>query len=357
MTCRIVQRRRGATTELHLTTTPSPGRSVFVETADALREHGARILLERVFAQADDPAGLSRERAAAYRELEDGVPPTWLASPEGRDGAVAAVQVYAVSGGTPPVAVGGHARVLRDPEAGLVTVSALAAPQPGGVADQCAAVFNDLPIVLERAGTSLMRAARTWVWIDPIHRFYRDLNQARNRCFVERGLIGPDRRPVHLPASTGIGLRPLAGNIALEAIAPLGGPGPRPLSAAGNQECALGYGSAFSRAASLLTPGGETHFVSGTAAIDAAGETVAVGDAEGQVVSTIENVRAVLRDLSADEKDIAQGVAYCVDPEVVEVWRRRDPGWPLAVVLADICRDNLLFEIEVTACPGGTSLS
>jgi enamine deaminase RidA (YjgF/YER057c/UK114 family) len=201
-------------------------------------------------------------------------------------------------------------------------------------------------------GTSMTRIARTWLWIDPIYTWYRDLNKARNICFSQQGLIAADGRPVHLPASTGIGLHPVLGDISLEAIATIDGPSPTTLAAGGKQNCALDYGSAFSRAATLRTPSGDTCYVSGTAAIDAAGKTVFLGDREGQVVDTIRNVRAVLKQLAVTEADVVQGVAYCIDSQVVDIWNRLNPGWPLAVVLADICRDDLLFEIELAACPG-----
>lgn len=352
MTCTIYERSQGGATEYHLTAVPESGVSVFAEVAYVLRRHGARLLHERVFVQSDDVAALAKARADAYGDLDDGVPATWLRAPAGRHGPIAAVQVHAVAGTAAPTTCNGHSRILRHPGASLVTVSALTAEHAGGVPQQVRQVFDEVGSHLAHMGASMDRIARTWLWLDPIYTWYRDLNQERNACFARQGLIAADGRPIHLPASTGIGLHPLRGDIALEAIATIDGPSPTTLAAGGKQNCALNYGSAFSRAATLRTPSGDTCYVSGTAAIDAAGKTVFLGDREGQVADTIRNVRAVLGQLGVSEADVVQGVAYCIDPEVVAIWKRLNPGWSLAVVLADICRDDLLFEIECAACPG-----
>ena len=57
--------------------------------------------------------------------------------------------------------------------------------------------------------------------------------------------------------------------------------------------------------------------------------------------------------LGADTEVVA-AIAYCRTPEVEDAWRdvRPDVPWPLITLRADVCRDNLLFEIEATACPG-----
>lgn len=47
-------------------------------------------------------------------------------------------------------------------------------------------------------------------------------------------------------------------------------------------------------------------------------------------------------------------MAYCATPAVAEHFAAeyRDAlGWPVLAILVDVCRSDLLFEIEVTACP------
>ena len=349
-------RQTGDVTEHYVTVIPDLAADVgaaFMAVASVLQCHGARILQERVFFQSSDQPSLAVARRAAYGELDDGVEPTWLGCPAGRSGPFAAVQVHAISGGQPPRVYGGGIRVLDHPGAGLVTLSALRASAQASVAYECQTVFDQAVAGLAALGVSLDRVARTWLWLDPIYAGYADLNRVRNGCFRTHGLIAADGASLHLPASTGIGLRPVGGSIfALEAIAPTTGVRPKTLAVAGNQRSAFGYGSAFSRAACLPTPSGATWYVSGTAAIDAEGRTVAEGDICRQVSLTIANVQAVLRDIGCEAADIVQGVAYCLNPAVETAWLAVAPSWPLAVVQADICRSNLLFEIELAVCPG-----
>ena len=100
-------------------------------------------------------------------------------------------------------------------------------------------------------------------------------------------------------------------------------------------------------------PAGETVFVSGTASIDAGGATTHVGDAAGQIHATIENVRAVLREMQCRDDDVVQVIAYCKTTEVEKVFNsiKDKLAWPWITVICDICRPDLLFEIEATAMP------
>lgn len=352
MPCTIMQCGEGDAAEFHVTATPGAGTDLFAEVAAALRQQGARILQERIFIQSAAIADCRDRRQAVYGDLDDGIEPTWLQAPAGRSGPLAAISVHAVSDHHPMTVVGRHLRILNHPAAGLVTVSGLDAATSPNVATQIRDLWTLLATELGQAGIGLDRLARTWLWLDPMATWYGELNQARNACFRSHGLIAADGRPVHLPASTGIGLRPQRGNIAVDAIAALHGPGPTLFAAGGRQDCALGYGSAFSRAAQVRTPSGLTLFISGTAAIDAAGRTLYVGDREGQVRETIRCVQAILAQTGGRAEEIVQGVAYGVDEAVLALWNRYNPGWELVPVLADICREDLLFEIELSACPG-----
>lgn len=348
-------RTRGEATEHYLTAIPAPREAsgaVFSALAAVLRRQGAHILHERIFHQTEAQEPLAIDRRAAYGTLDDGVEPTWLGSPEGRGGPLAGIQVHAVSGIPAPKVLPGNIRVLRRLVGGVATISALRAPGAVDPAEECRQVYERTAAAFASLGVEWRQLARTWLWLDPIYTWYADLNRIRNGRFRQHGLIAEDGRGLHLPASTGIGLHPEGAAFALEAMIALNDPKPSTLAVAGNQHSALGYGSAFSRAASLETPSGPTWYVSGTAAIDTEGRTVAEGDIVRQVALTIDNVKAVLRDCGTDPTAIVQGVAYCLSPAVAAEWRRQDPGWPLVEVQADICRSNLLFEIELAACPG-----
>jgi enamine deaminase RidA (YjgF/YER057c/UK114 family) len=127
--------------------------------------------------------------------------------------------------------------------------------------------------------------------------------------------------------------------------------------AAGKQQSAYEYGSSFARASSICTPAGRTVFVSGTAAIDARGASCHVGDVDGQTRMPVDCTAAVLDDLRCPRTDVVQAVAYCKTAEVEAHFRKRQgemnkTNWPWIIVRGDVCRDDLLFEAEVTACVG-----
>jgi len=190
------------------------------------------------------------------------------------------------------------------------------------------------------------------MWLCDILSWYEDFNEVRTKFFTKRGLIGEQTRQ-SMPASTGIGLCSADGaKCAMDLTAVLQPPdSTQYLQAVGKQQCALEYGSAFSRASRAFTPAGETVFVSGTASIDARGATMNVGDAQGQIHATIENIRAVLRDTQTTDEDVVQAVAYCKTTEVEKIFYelKEDLGWPCVTVICDICRPELLFEMEATA--------
>jgi enamine deaminase RidA (YjgF/YER057c/UK114 family) len=76
-----------------------------------------------------------------------------------------------------------------------------------------------------------------------------------------------------------------------------------------------------------------------------------VGDAVSQISATVDNVRGVLCDAGCSGDDVVQAIAYCKTAEVMRAWQDHPdkPDWPCISVITDICRDDLLFEIEATA--------
>jgi enamine deaminase RidA (YjgF/YER057c/UK114 family) len=276
---------------------------------------------------------------------------------------IAGVQLHALISDTKPekIVMDGFpcGRVIRLPGRGYITLSNICAEpsaQKAGIpAEQARIMMEKSESILKRFGADFLSVPRTWMWLCDILSWYDDFNQVRNNFFTERGLIGKGSRQ-SMPASTGIGLYPAGRReCAMDLTAVL-----EPadsiqfLGAVGKQQCALEYGSAFSRASRCVTPAGETVFVSGTASIDATGATTNVGDATGQINTTIDNVRAVLRDMNTADEDVVQIVAYCKTTDVEKVFNRlkSNYSWPWVTVICDICRPDLLFEIEATAMPG-----
>lgn len=342
---------------------PRQARQAFEAIAKVLRQEHAWIFLERVFGPADAVEMLRAARADAYRELGDGVEPAWLSS--GPHGASIAVQVHAIvvpSSATATTLNGNvQGRMLEENGYRWVAASGLTAPEVGDGPSQTTLAFEKAETLLKHAGADLRSIARTWFFMDRILEWYGQFNQARTQVFLSRGVISADGGENRMPASTGIGVSPALGTkCSMDLLAVVGENSVvRRYHAAGKQRSALEYGSAFARAAEVKMPAGRTVFVSGTAAIDEAGATCHLGDAAGQVQMTLENVVAVLRQMDCGPRDVVQAIAYCATPEVKELfescWASQLP-WPWVTLIGDVCRADLLFEVEAAACPGAVKL-
>lgn len=325
---------------------------------DALRSQNARIIEERVFATEPVMDILAKARSQAYagETFDDGVAPSCLVGDEGALGPIAGVQVHALSGEIETEIIdidqSPRGRVLRAPNHQLVTLSGISAPQLNCPKEQARTCLEKAEAALKKSGTDFLAVARTWMWLNDILAWYDDFNSVRNQFFTERGIIGNGTRQL-MPASTGIGLgaadRSYCSMDLFAVVEPAGAT--QFFQAGGKQNSALEYGSAFSRASRTPTPAGETVFVSGTASIDATGATTNIDDPVGQINDTIENVRAILRDMNAADDDVVQILAYCKTPEIESVFNamKGKYDWPWIVTICDICRHDLLFEMEATA--------
>jgi len=352
-------------TEIYLSATPAAealleeqAQELFSGIRDTLLSKQAYILEERVFSTPQAVETLRRARAQAYGDLDDGVVPCFLVAAEGLSGSLAGVQVHAVSSDGTPEAIdldGNRCgRIFRASGRAYLTLSCILDQQHDDAAGQARAMMEKAESALKKLGANFLSVPRTWMWLKNILAWYDEFNRVRTTFFTERGLIGAGTRQ-SMPASTGIGLGPANGaHCAMDLMAVL-----EPtdcteyLQITGKQHSALDYGSAFSRAARSIMPAGPAVFVSGTASIGADGATTHIGDAQGQINATIENVRAVLSEMQCSDDDVVQVIAYCKTVEVEKVFNslKGSLAWPWLTVICDICRDDLLFEIEATAMP------
>jgi enamine deaminase RidA (YjgF/YER057c/UK114 family) len=104
----------------------------------------------------------------------------------------------------------------------------------------------------------------------------------------------------------------------------------------------------------LAFPSHRCLLVSGTASIAPDGRTVHRDDHAGQIGLTMQVVTALLRARGMDGTDVTRGIAYFTEMADRALLDRycREQGIPqasLAVAHAAICRDDLLYEIEVDA--------
>jgi enamine deaminase RidA (YjgF/YER057c/UK114 family) len=352
-------------TEFYISATPGPkapvedqAKEIFSSISDVLRSEKAHILQERLIGTQTAMEPLSQARSAAYRDLDDGVAPALLVGKEGLSGPIAGVQVHAVRCKGEPEVIGLEkdlcGRILRVPGRAYLALSGISDLQDDDPATQAKAMMQKVEAALRKLGADFLAVPRTWMWLKDILDWYDDFNDVRTNFFVEWGLLGKGTRET-MPASTGIGLGPSnGGHCAMDLMAVL-----EPtdctqyLLTTGKQHSAFEYGSAFSRAARSVMPAGDAVWVSGTASINANGATTHVDDAPAQIDATIEAVRAVLSEMQTDEKDLVQVIAYCKTPEVEKAFEatRKALNWPWITTICDVCRPELLFEIEATAMP------
>jgi enamine deaminase RidA (YjgF/YER057c/UK114 family) len=218
---------------------------------------------------------------------------------------------------------------------------------------QSANLWRDLNAVLQSTGFAMTDVVRTWFYNDHILDWYDGFNRERTAFFNEHNIFG-----TLVPASTGIGVsNARAAALSLDALAIKPKPGadihvaaiPSPLQCPAND-----YSSAFSRAVEVAGDGGAHLYVSGTASIEPGGLTAHKDDLDEQIKLSLRVVDAILVSRGMGWNDVVRAILYFPKIE----WMRRFepcrvalniPPLPAIYAHSDICRDDLLFEIELDA--------
>jgi enamine deaminase RidA (YjgF/YER057c/UK114 family) len=331
-------------------TLPGVGPEALEAAAAYLRRaHGATVVRAQCFAAADAGAG---EVAAAL--------PTTCVRGDSTGPALGGLHLRAVAGAeVTPLVLGGRAvgTMVTGPYAVEVMVDGIHAADPSAPrAAQARVTFEQLEQALGCAGLEFRHVARTWLYLENLLGWYDDFNRVRTDFFTERGIFEGV-----VPASTGIGggnphgaalvagayaILPRDPRVTVQAL-------PSPL------QCpALQYGSSFSRAVEVAMPDLRRVLVSGTASIALDGHSQHRGDCPAQVARTCEVVRAILTSRGLDWPDVTRAVAYvrhAEDAGAFENYRRAAglPELPVLVAHNVVCRDDLLFELEVDATRAG----
>ncbi|WP_232767363.1 translation initiation inhibitor [Geminisphaera colitermitum] len=279
--------------------------------------------------------------------------------------------------------MGAFARVLDEngavrgarwetPGARYLLLGALTPPDIGATcADQSAGVWRRLKATLEAQGFALTDLVRTWFFNNRILDWYGDFNRVRTAFFNENAIFGS-----LVPASTGVGAANAVGAALMLdalAVAPKNGSHngsrndvaavnvslvPSPLQCPAND-----YKSAFSRAVEIAESagaggtgegGGRHLLVSGTASIEPGGRTAHVGDLDAQIDLSLRVVAAILESRGMGWTDVSRAILYFPDISWMPRFEARRaalglPPIPGIYAHCDICRDDLLFEIELDA--------
>lgn len=210
---------------------------------------------------------------------------------------------------------------------------------------------------LSQMGWSLQDVRRTWFYLDEILSWYDEFNHARNDIFHSFGVMNGNPLSM-VPASTGIWGRNALGHSCTLDLLAIRPHEDRPFHVRRivnpKQNEATAYGSAFSRGLAVDLERTQYVFISGTASIDEKGVSVHPNDIESQIVRTLENIQALLSSEKAVLEDICQATAFVKHGEHLPVFRSiaKDMGLSTDLIVcleADVCRDELLFEMDATA--------
>ena len=345
--------------ETSLTFTPRPGEGLeelFGRLADALPD--TTIVQMLVFGSVNATAAGTEAMRRRFGNVD--WPVTWVEGGACDDNPIAGIQIFGLVGGeVERLRLGGRVvgSVFDDGSARHCWLGGLGPVENSSSrAEQTRQTLEQLEQTLGLAGFSLADVVRTWFFLEDILSWYDDFNRARNEIYS-----GVKFRTGSLPASTGIGAKNPAGTalaVAVWAMQPHNGRAHAREIASPLQCPAPAYGSSFSRAMEISSPAGRRLLVSGTASITPLGRTAHVGDVARQIDLSMEAVAAILRSRGYTFSDLTRATAYFkhrADVRAFTDWCAAH-GWrslPVVAAHCDICRSDLLFELEADAAQPG----
>ncbi len=348
-------------------TTPESTEQIYDRITELVANLGAEVVNERCYAVTDRYAEIAdvRSRSYAARGLEEQGTLSFIGAVPVAGGAVAGIQVWAIQSAEKPgvrtMYLGSKAVGRKFTYQGVSygSVASLGPVMNGTPRTsrhaEAASMFRQAGQVLSGYGFSYRDVARTWIYLPRLLSWYGELNAARREVFREVGLIGGDQS-LWLPASTGIqGHSPLGHECMMDLLAVAGREDGRvrmqmlesPL------QCeAYDYGSFFSRAVELRDCTTSRVYVSGTASIDRQGLTVHRDNPLAQIRFTLQVVRELLATRGHSFSHVSHCVAFLKKAAYAPAFEQAtgEAGFDPRVVVptvADVCRDDLLFEIEV----------
>ncbi len=301
-------------------------------------------------------AGCNQFKSGLAEMGDSDWPITWIQGDACRSGQAYSSQIATISGvKLEPIHLEGElvGYQYEDDFARFCRLSSLKPPDPNlSRADQTYALFERMEQALECADMKFTDTIRTWLYLDCLLDWYDEFNAVRTHFFEKHGVFDQ-----MVPASTGIGAANPWGTALLAdllavvskaddcRIEPVESP----------MQCsAMDYRSSFSRAVEIAFPSHRELLISGTASIGADGRSVHLDDAAAQIDYTMKVVDAILKSRGMGWENLSRGIAYFKNPEDVILWedwmaKNRLPRFSLAISHADVCRDDLLFEIELDA--------
>ena len=360
-------------THYYLTVRADGSGDPYTQLAAILAENAIQPIQEQILGLASAKDELLARRKVAFTEhsLDPELPFCHIEGRPTLEGPWAGVQIWGVGPGprnrpadvaTVDCPGGTRGRLWSTGGARLLNVPAITGAEGGASApDQARRMFTNARAALQAHGFPYSKVVRTWIYMRRLLDWYDDFNKVRNALYCDPAFYGAPADD-RFPASTGIQGRSADEECLMNVLAVDAGRdrgvGVRSILKSGRQGQAFAYRSAFSRATVLDLDGLETIYVSGTASIDDAGESAYRGDRDAQAFQTLMSIASLLDEQGARLEDVCAATLYCADIEALHAYRRVEkllglPTLPYVAVLADVCRKDLLIEMEVTAVIAG----
>lgn len=352
---------------------------LFAQLACIIARHPAQLTATTMMVFLSDTANEAECLELIRAHFGEGMPVTTVVAQAPCCGAALGVELWALGG--PGVAVkrlGPQLLTVESDGIRWVHCGGIHAAASGPYEESLAA-FQSMQARLKEAGVGFDQVVRTWLYVNQINsgapgrQRYQELNRARTDFYRDirfgsksRAAQAPE---VIYPASTGIGssgTRLTMTCMALDShrpdvfLLPLENPSQTP--AYHYEPGHSPQSPKFSRAMAVVQGHFVTTLLSGTASI-VNSQTLHIGDIVRQTEQTIENIERLiapdnftrhgLNGAGATLKDIAKLRVYVKRREDYErcreVCERRLPGIPALYLHADVCRPELLVEIEAVA--------
>ncbi len=319
-----------------------------------IQAHNAAIVSQDVYGSCK----LHRQGMAALKKLFGQInwPVTWLEGYGPGEKTLTGTQVYAVSQtNIEHVKLDGQiiGNTFEDKDAKYCLLGNLKPTDktvPKNI--QARQTFEKMQTALNLVGMDFSNIVRTWLYINDILAWYDEFNKVRTEFFEEQNLF---RKLV--PASTGIGVANPAGTALITELLAIKPKNQnvliRPITSP--LQCpAVDYKSSFSRAVEITLSDHRRLYISGTASIAPNGKTAHIGNVEKQIARTMEVVQAILESCKMTWDNTSRAIAYFKNIDNLPLLdkycsKNSLPPMPIAAAHGEICRENLLFEIEIDA--------
>ncbi len=217
--------------------------------------------------------------------------------------------------------------------------------------------FTNLEVFLKKNNLNPQSIIRTWFYLDNIDYSYISFNKARKKFFTNNG-INYSSKSKNLPASTCIeGISSSNSLLNCSLIGYTNIDDSYKISRIYNSFQNEPEGSkylhkpTFSRGMLIESKDYIEVQISGTASINEIGETVYIDDEYGQIKKTILNVKNILDQHNMDFSDFHESTLFFKRREYLSAFKSilgelNIPMFSSTYVVTNVCRNNLLFEID-----------